>query len=208
MGLIGDIAVVGLIAVPASYLSWWLAVAGIELAGAIAGLTVATSVIAAPYLVAGGAAYGTLQGGKALVGKGVPFVIAVAKGTTQHVNDTRELVTSLGRDQKENVTRPTVATIASVSDADSHLPAERLAGPIFFSSILSRPPKNIQTTQQEQPRTGTIDEFGYYALQLQDETCENDISGSWLRIDKEDPFMRKRAVDDSEWVHVTDPRFW
>lgn len=106
VGLIGGIAVVGLITVPASYLSWWLAVAGIELAGALASFTVATSVIAAPYLVAGSAAYGTLQGGKALVDKGVPFVIAVAKGTTQHVNDTRELITSLDRDQKENVTRP------------------------------------------------------------------------------------------------------
>ena len=155
-----------------------------------------------------------------VVDKGVPFVIAVAKGTTQHVNDTRELITSLGRDQKENVTRPTVATTTSISDTDSHFPAERLTWPIFFSSTLSRPSKNIQTTpqylsleqaaqrQQEQQRTGTIDEFDYYAPQLQDETCENDIIDSWLRIDKEDPFMRKRDVDDSEWVHVADPRSW
>lgn len=211
----GGIALIGLIAVPASYLSVWLAAAGLELAGVMASFTVATSVTAAPYLVAGGAAYGTLQGGKVAVKKGTPYVIAVVKDARQRADDIRKLVAVMRQDQIKRFPRPDAAAASTDSDVrDSHPPAQRLALPKFISNFLSRPSKNIPADtqlltfeqavqhQQEQQRNGTADAFDYFAFQLHDDAGENDLSNPWLRIDKDDTVLPIGELDDDEWVDV------
>ena len=199
--VVGGIALLGLIAVPASYASLWIAAASLELAGAMASFTVATSVAAAPHLVAGGAAYATLQGGKAAARRGKPMVIAVAKDAQQRAKDIQDLVAVMRREQMAGPRRPGAAVAAPgpsdvVPETQSQAPWPRL--PSLVPSFLSRPSNSTEVGpqvmsfeeavehQQEQQRNGTADAFHYYGIQLQDEEGEDDLSNPWLRIDMVD----------------------
>ena len=180
----------------------------------MATFTVAASAASAPYLVAGGAAYATLQGGKIAARKSTPYVIAVAKDARQRSKDIRNLVAVMRRSQMQRLLGSDATASAGSDSGPNDRPHGRWS---MLSNRISRVRSgNAQETdtapqlmtfeeaaqfQKEQQRSGTSEAFDFFPVHITNEAGENDLSNPWLRVDGEGTPLPAEDVDDG-WVDI------